>query len=239
MPLNIEVTQFPNGIGTVSDDSVLNGVATPLPTNGANVIEDFTGGSNYDDNWSTVAIAGGATPSAVANPGGVLRLTTGAAGGDGASLEADAGSNLVDGLLMEAGTPLWIGARLRISDAVESRWFLGFIPGGSGVAPTDGLFLTSPASSGDVQLVVANNATGSDIADVVTLGAGDTGFVEVGIYWDGEKASAQIRGVGGASIEDPANVPTVGLNATLTGVAAAGGAVEFDADWIAFGGGRS
>jgi hypothetical protein len=31
MPLNIEVTQFPNGIGTVKDNSVLNAVPVPIP----------------------------------------------------------------------------------------------------------------------------------------------------------------------------------------------------------------
>lgn len=238
MPLNIEVTQFPNGIGTVGDNSVLNGVALPLPVNGAVQVEDFVGGTDYSAAWTVTAIGGGVTPSFVLSSNGILRLTTGAVAGDGASVEADGGGNFVDAFVVQQGVPAWIAARVDLSDAIDSTFILGFVPAGSALAPTDGVYLISAAGSGDVDLIVENSGAAQESVNVATLSAGATGLVEVALYWDGEKASAQIAGGGNSLVPDSANIPTVGTNATLTAAAGAAGAITADADWIAFGGGR-
>lgn len=238
MPLNIEVTQFPGGVGNVSDDSVLNGVPGPLPGLGALVVEDFTGGENYLDHWSNVAIGGAAVPTVLISSNGVVRFTTPGVAAQGTALEANGATTLVDGHLVQAGVPSWITTRIDISEAVVNAFILGFVPGASGLAPADGVYLVSAAASGDVNLIVENNAAAQETQLVGTLAAGPTGFIEISLYWDGLVASAQFPGGGGSFIPAVANIPAVGLNATLTMVEGAGGAATFDVDYIAFGGGR-
>lgn len=236
MPLNIEVTQFPNGIGTVGDNSVLNGVASPLPIGGAAVVEDFTGGENYLDHWSNVAIVAPAVAAVLGSSSGVVRFTTPGVAAQGSALEANAAGTLIDGFLVQAGVPAWIAARLDIADPVVNEFLLGFVPGGSGAAPADGVYLSSVAGSGDVNIIVDGVAQETQL--VGTLAAGPTGFIDIALYWDGIVAAAQFPGGGGSFIPAVANLPAVGLNPTLTLVEGAGGATTFDVDWLAFGGGR-
>jgi hypothetical protein len=236
--LNIEVTQFPNGIGDAGDNSVLNGVGSPLNSNGSVAIEDFSGGENYLDHYSNVAIGGAAVASVLANANGVVRFTTPGVATQGSALEADAATTHVDGFLVSAGVPAWIKARLDIADPVADAFLLGFVPGGSGLAPTDGLYLVSAAGSGAVNLIIENAGGAQESQLVGTLAAGASGFIDVALFWDGLKAAAQFPGGGGSFIPSPANIPAVGLNATLTMVEGAGGATTFDVDLLAFGGGR-
>ncbi len=236
MPLNIEVTQFPGGIGDAADDSILNGVGSPLNVNGSVALEDFSGGENYLDHYSNVAIGGAAVASVLANANGVVRFTTPGVATQGSALEADGATTHVDGFLVEAGVPAWITARIDIADAVANGFLLGFVPGASAFAPAAGVYLQSIAASGDVNLIVEGAA--QEVQLVGTLAAGATGFIDIALFWDGIKASGQFPGGGGSFIPSPANLPAVGLNGTLTMIEGAGGATTFDVDLLAFGGGR-
>lgn len=236
--LNIEVTQFPNGIGTSGDGSVLRGVGSPLPNNGSIAIEDFSGGENYLTHYSNVAIGGAAVASVLANANGVVRFTTPGVATQGSALEGNGATTHVDGVLVSAGIPSWITARLDIADPVANAFILGFVPGASALAPADGLYLFSAAGSGDVNLIIENNGAAQESQLVGTLAAGPTGMIDIALYWDGIVAAAQFPGGGGSFIPQAANIPAVGLNATLTMVEGAGGATTFDVDLLAFGGGR-
>jgi len=236
--LNIEVTQFPNGIGTVGDDNVLNGVPSPLPLNVSAIFEDFTGGENYLDHWTNVAITGAAVASILASSAGVVRFTTPGVAAQGSSLEANGATTLVDAHLVQAGVPSWMTARIDMSEPVVNAFILGFIPGGSALAPADGVYLSCAAATGDVFIVVENNGAAQETQLVGTLAAGPSGFIEIALYWDGIVAAAQFPGGGGSFIPAVANIPAVGLNPTLTMVEGAGGAATFDVDYVAFGGGR-
>lgn len=238
MPLNIEVTQFPGGIGTVPDDSVLNGVPGPLPNLGAVVSEDFSGGENYLDHFSNVTITAPAVATVLASSNGVVRFTTPGVPANGSALEANGATTLVDGFLVQAGVPAWITCRMDISEPVVNAWQLGFQPGASAGAPADGLYLISAAASGLVTLVIENAGAAQESVAVGTLAAGATGQIIFSLYWDGVKMSAQFPGGGGSLVPAVANIPSVGLNATLVMVEGAGGAATFDVDYIAFGGGR-
>lgn len=238
MPLNIEVTQFPNGIGTVGDASILNGVASPLPSGGSIYVQDFTGPEAYEDTWTNVAIGGAAVGAPLLSSSGVIRFTTPGVAAQGTALEGDAGASIVDGFFVQAGVPCWITCRIDMSDAVVNAWQLGFQPGASAGAPADGLYLLSASADGDVFLVIENNAAAQEAQLVGTLAAGATGFIDIALYWDGLTASAQFPGGGGSFIPAVANIPAVGLNATLVMVEGAGGAATFDVDVLAFGGGR-
>jgi len=153
-------------------------------------------------------------------------------------LEANAATTHVDGFLVSAGVPAWMTARLDIADPVANAFLLGFVPGASALAPADGLYLVSAAASADVNLIVENNGAAQEVQLVGTLAAGPTGFIDIALYWDGIVAAAQFPGGGGSFIPLVANLPAVGLNATLTMVEGAGGATTFDVDLLAFGGGR-
>lgn len=236
--LNIEVTQFPNGVGTVRDDNVLNGVESPLGLLGSNVFEDFSGGENYLDHWTNVTVGGPAVATVLANAAGVVRFTTPAVATQGTALEANAATTQVDGVLVSAGVPSWITARLDMDEPVVNAFQLGFVPGASALAPADGLYLQCLAATGDVFIIIENNGAAQETQLVGTLAAGPTGFIDIALYWDGIVAAAQFPGGGGSFIPATANIPAVGLNATLTMIEGAGGAATFDVDYIAFGGGR-
>lgn len=237
MPLNIEVTQFPNGIGTVADNNVLNGVPGPLPNNGCVVVEDFTGITDWTSALSNVAIGAAAVITPLASASGVARFTTPGVASQGTALEADAGANFIDGFLVSAGVPAWITCRIDMADPVVNAWQLGFQPGASAGAPADGLYLLSASADGDVFLVIENNGAAQESQLIGTLSAGPTGFIDIALYWDGIVAAAQFPGGGGSFIPQTANIPAVGLNATLVMVEGAGGATTFDVDYLAFGGG--
>ena len=179
MPLNIEVTQFPDGIGDAGDDSVLNGVGSPLNRGGSVSLEDFSGGENYLDAYSNVAIGGAAVASVLAAASGVVRFTTPGVATQGSALEADAATTHVDGFLVSAGIPAWMLARLDIADPVVNAWQIGFQPGASAGAPADGLYLSSVAGSGDVNLIIENNGAAQESQLVGTLSAGATGMIDV------------------------------------------------------------
>tara|TARA_R110002126_G_scaffold281672_2_gene429581 strand:- start:5060 stop:5770 length:711 start_codon:yes stop_codon:yes gene_type:complete len=236
MPLNIEVTQFPGGIGDQADNSILNGVGSPLNANGSIAIEDFSGGENYLDHYTNVAITAPAVASVQPSANGVVRFTTPGVATQGTALEGNAATTHVDGFFIAAGVPGWITTRINMLDAVVNGFILGFVPGGSAFAPAAGVYLQSVAASGDVNLIVEGAA--QEVQLIGTLAAGATGFIDIALFWDGIKASGQFPGGGGSFIPSPANLPAVGLNGTLTMIEGAGGATTFDVDLLAFGGGR-
>ena len=214
MPLNIEVTQFTGGIGDQADNSILNGVGSPLNANGSIAIEDFSGGENYLDHYTNVAITAPAVASVQPSANGVVRFTTPGVATQGTALEGNAATTHVDGFFIAAGVPGWITTRINMLDAVVNGFILGFVPGGSAFAPAAGVYLQSVAASGDVNLIVEGAA--QEVQLIGTLAAGATG----------------------SFIPSPANLPAVGLNGTLTMIEGAGGATTFDVDLLAFGGGR-
>lgn len=238
MPLNIEVTQFPNGIGSVGDNSVLNGVGSPLPMGGAVRVEDFDSASPWDTYWASVLTSGVTTRTNLLSSSGVLEFATDGTPGTNAQLEAQQGGLAPDVTLLQAGVPLWMAARLDISDPVVNGFHLGFVPGGQGLTPLDGIYLVSAPASGDVNIIVVNSAAAQETQLVGTLAAGPTGFIDVALYWDGIKASAQFPGGGGSFIPDVANISPLGLNPTFSCEEGAGGIATFNVDYLAFGGGR-
>ena len=90
MPLNISVTQFPGGLGTVEDNNILNGVTNPLPNLQSLAVSDFSGGENYLDAYTNVAVGGAAVASVQPNAAGVVRFTTPGVATQGSALEANA-----------------------------------------------------------------------------------------------------------------------------------------------------
>lgn len=240
MPLNIEVTQFPNGIGTVKDNNVLSAVPVPIP-GGAFAFDDLDQNSLFLTNWEAVAIAGGVTVTRPLSASGLLRQVTGGAGLDGNAYHATEGGVAPDVFAIAVGQEAWFGARLTLDVADLSTLILGFVPEASAIAPTDGVYIRKASGATLVELVVENNGTAQSVISLGNISA-DVLF-EFGIYWDGiDKVSAQFsaEGVigGGGALLPGANLPAVGLSPTVTVAEGAAAAVTADLDYVLFGGSR-
>lgn len=241
--LNIEVTQFPGGVGTQRDDSVLNAVPMPIPVGASFAFDDLDNYTLFDTLASNTAIAGGVTPSNPLSNSGILRQVTGAVDGDGNEVNINAGGAQADTFGIVATRDAFFGIRFQIDVADESTLILGFVPNGSALAPADGMYIRKADGATLVELVVENNATAQSVVSLGNLAANT--WYEAGIYWNSQDlvASAQLRGpdgvVGlGGPLTPGANLPAVGLEPTFTVATGAAAAVTFDVDWFLFGGGR-
>lgn len=240
MPLNIQVTQFPDGVGTVKDNNVLSAVPVPIPQ-AMQSFDDLGQQSNFIAEWNAVAIAGGAVASRPLSSSGILRQVTGGAGLDGNEFNADSNGAAVDSFQLVAGKAAWFGARFNLDIVNLSTLILGFVPAGSAIAPADGAYIRKASGATLMELVVENNGTAQSVIPLGNIVAA-TDF-EVGIYWDGiDKVSAQFSAAGviggGGALLPGANLPAVGLCPTVTVAEGAAAAVTMDLDYVLFGGDR-
>jgi hypothetical protein len=241
MPLNIEVTQFPNGIGTARDNSVLNSIPLPGPNVGALSVEDFGQDTGIAD-WTDLAIGAGVAGDVFPlGANGVLQQVSAGAATDGNKLSIQRAG--VDTFSLLVGQEVWFGLRFRISDALNTILVFGFTPFDETVAPVDGVFLRSDDVSAALNLVSIAAAGGTSTVVLGTL-ADDTWY-DAAMYWDGvDKVSAQFVGPdgvigGGGNILPGANLTAVGLNpGFLFSDGVDGAAKTLDVDWVLFGGSR-
>jgi hypothetical protein len=240
MPLNIEVTQFPNGVGTAKDNSVLNAIPLPLP--GAVLsVEDFGQDTGIAD-WTDLAIGAGVAGDVFPlGSNGVLQQVSAGAATDGNKLSIQLAG--VDTFLVAVGQEAWYGLRFRISDVLNTILVFGFTPFDETVAPIDGVFLNSADVSTDLNLTAIAAAGGTSTTVLGQL-ADDTWY-ECAIYWDGiDKISGQFVGPdgvigGGGTVLPGANLTAVGLNAGfLFSDGVDGAAKTLDVDYVLFGGSR-
>ena len=240
MPLNIEVTQFPNGVGTAKDNSVLNAVPLPLP--GAHLaVEDFGQNTQIAD-WTDLAIGAGVAGDVFPlSSSGVLQQVSAGAATDGNKLSLQLAG--ADTFGIAVGAEAWFGIRFRISDALNTILLFGFTPAAAGPSAADGVFLRSDDLTSDMNLLSINSGAGTS---QVTLGelADDTWY-EAALYWDGiDKISGQFVGPdgvvgGGGNLIPGANLPALGLNpGFLFSDGADAAAKTLDVDYVLFGGSR-
>lgn len=242
MPLNIEVTQFPNGIGTVKDNDVLNAVPLPTPGVGALSVEDFGSDSNFAALWATTVIGAGAVETYPISASGVLTSTSAGAATDGLKQAANGAGAIVDAFNFVVGVAAWFGIRFRIDDPTNTILLFGLIPAAATVAPADGVYFRSADVTADLELVAEN--TSVEVATNLGTLAADTWY-EAGFHWDGiDKISGQFTGPdgvvgGGGTVIPGASLPAVGLQPTFLFSAGAGaGAKVLDVDYVLFGGSR-
>lgn len=241
MPLNIEVTQFPNGVGTAKDNSVLNAVPLPLPNAAALSVHDFAADEDMGD-WTDLAIGAGVAGDVFPlSSSGVLQQVSAGAATDGNKLTMQLSGQDVFGIAV--GTEAWFGIRFRISDPLNTILVFGFTPFDETVAPLDGVFLRSDDVSAALNLVSIAAAGGTSETELGTLEA-DT-FYEAAIYWDGiDKVSGQFSGPdgvigGGGTVIPGVNLTAVGLNpGFLFSDGVDGAAKTLDVDYVLFGGSR-
>jgi len=240
MPLNIEVTQFPNGVGTAKDNSVLNAIPLPGPI-AALSVEDFGQDTGIAD-WTDLAIGAGVAGDVFPlGANGVLQQVSAGAATDGNKLSIQLAG--VDTFGLSVGQEAWFGIRFRISDALNTILVFGFTPFDETVAPLDGVFLQSDDVSAALNLVSIAAAGGTSTVALGTLE--DDTWYEAAFYWDGiDKISGQFSGPdgvigGGGTIIPGANLTAVGLNpGFLFSDGADAAAKTLDVDWVLFGGSR-
>ncbi len=238
---NIQVTQFPGGVGTVKDNSVLQALPVPIPSRASVVFDDFGAIVGLPDQTGYAQVDTGVASvlSALPSAAGILRMVT-PGGGDGsilAGLDFAGGS---DPIVLAVGQPVWFGARFRTSllDATGINLF-GFGDQASGPASTEGLQLRVFFNTVTLTSVNAVGQTEVSFGNVVA----DTWY-EVSMYWDGvDRVSGQLADTngnilaGGGFLAD-ANFPTLGM-APIFGAAETGVApITLDVDWVMFAAGR-
>lgn len=241
MPLNIEVTQFPNGVGTAKDNSVLNAVPLPLPNAAALSVHDFGADTDMGD-WTDIAIGSGVGGDVFPlSSSGVLQQVSDGAATDGNKLTMQLSGQDVFGIA--AAVEAWFGIRFRIDDALNTILVFGFSPFDETVAPIDGVFLRSDDVDNTLNLVAIAAAGGTSTIPLGEL-ADDTWY-EAAIYWDGiEKISGQFVGPdgvvgGGGTVIPGVNLTAVGLNpGFLFSDGVDGAAKTLDVDYVLFGGSR-
>jgi len=238
--LNIEVTQFPGGVGNQRDNSVLNSLPVPGP-NIALSVEDFLSGTSYLSNFTITAIGGGAAIVTPLSSSGLLRQTSAGAATDGNKVAAD-GDASADPFQFVIGKEAWFGMRVNIDDVLNTLLLFGFVPAADTVAPVDGVFLRKADVTNDLEIV--SRSAGVEVATVIGQLANNTDY-EIAIYWDGiDKISAQFVGPdgvigGGGTVLPGALLPAVGLQPMfLSSRGAAAGVTIMDVDYVLFGGSR-
>lgn len=238
--LNIEVTQFPGGVGNQKDNSVMNALPLPGPNVALNV-QDFGQGEDYASFYASTAIGAGAALSNLLSSSGILRQVTAGAATDGTKQSASVGST-ADSFQFVLGKEVWFGARVSSDDILDTIFLFGFIPAAATVAPADGVFLRKADASLDLEIVSRN--TGVEVATVIGQLAPSTDY-ELAFYWDGiDKIAAQFTGPdgvigGGGTVLPAALLPAVGLEpAVVVSRGAVAAATTVDLDYVLFGGSR-
>jgi len=240
MPLNIEVTQFPNGVGTAKDNSVLNAIPLPGPI-AALSVEDFGQDTGIAD-WTDLAIGAGVAGDVFPlGANGVLQQVSAGAATDGNKLSIQLAG--ADTFGIAVGQEAWFGIRFRISDALNTILLFGFTPAAATASAADGVFLRSDDLTSELILLSVNSGAGNSQVSLGTLE--DDTWYEAAFYWDGiDKVSGQFSGPdgvigGGGTIIPGANLPALGLNpGFLFSDGADAAAKTLDVDWVLFGGSR-
>ena len=190
MPLiDIENTNFPNGLTNRTAGEIFGSLKTFDPTRFHTFFEDFD--YYVAANW-TVTETGVATQALTDEDGGVLLITNAAADND-ASFQQKVGENI----LFETGKPLYFKARFKVNDATQSDVVMGLqITDTTPLDVTDGVFFIKNDGETNVTLVIEKNNTQTTIANVTDL-ANDT-YVTLAYYWDG--INAIWAGVGNGAV---------------------------------------
>lgn len=178
--MDITVTQFPGGVGTVADNSPWAAFKGPLPTQYHTYFEDFDTFTAAE--WTittTEAGAGSASEALTDGDGGLLLVTN-----DAADDDADFFQKVGESFLFEAGKKLFFEARFKVSDATQSDVVFGLqITDTTPLDVTDGVFFQKDDGDTNIDFHVEKNNTATSEAAVGTL-ADDT-FVKLGFYYDG------------------------------------------------------
>lgn len=207
MPLDNQVSRFPNGVTNKFD----NDIFANLKVADRSIYHDYF--EDFDRYTAAQWVAGGVNPVApalVAGDGGIISMATTGASGDSNFLQ-----QLVTAWTFAAGKKLFFRARATADDATLCQMAFGLqvaVAGNNFLTPTDGVFIRKPAADTNLYLV-------SRVGGVETLSAA-LGVItaavpfEVSLAYDGQgNIAAALNGQVRASIT-PASIAAVAMRVT-------------------------
>lgn len=196
-------------------------------------IDDFVSVPGTDatlDPWTVTLVEAGAGESTVAagvGGNGTLLITTDAAEDDGVSLQLKG-----EAFKLEASKPLYFGARVKISDATQSDFFIGLAITDTAIlgGVTDSIGFTKVDGSTALAFVVNKNSTATTASSLYTVVADTYAIIE--FYWDGAALEVFVDGL---SVATPAvtNLPDdEELTPSIEFLAGAAAAKTMNVDWV-------
>jgi len=185
--VNIQVTNFENGLNNRNAAALFGSMAQLDPTRFHNYMEDFD--RFVAGEWA-ISGAGAGTQALLPGQGGILRLTTAGADNDAEFLTR------TQAFRFDPGFPSYFRARLSVDDAVESDVVVG-LAGAPGLTPNDGfIFRKDDGAAGLSILARSGGVTVASAADIFTVVSGD--FFTCEFYYDG--TSRLYYGVNGSPL---------------------------------------
>lgn len=170
------VTRFPNGLGTVGDQSMFADLKVPLPLAYHVFFDDFDRYAAAD--WTVTETSGSATQGIVDGDGGLLRLTN--VTGDNGIVQLQS----KEGFKFVAGKKVFYEVSFESVEATQVDLFAGLmITGTDPVAGvTDGVFFRKDDGDTNIDVVVTKDSAVTT-AVAATLAANTR--VKLGFYYNG------------------------------------------------------
>jgi hypothetical protein len=189
-------------------------------------VDDTTGDPTAFTMTVVEAGAGDTTVTSANVAGGALLITTDANENDGANLQLNGES-----FKLVSGNPLYFGARLKVSDATQSDFFIGLAITDTDIlgGVTDRIGFEKLDGSTDLKFMLEKDSTETLSAALATVG---TANMILEFYFDGTTVEVFVDGV---SVATPAvtNLPDdEELRVSLQFLAGSAGAKTCTVDWV-------
>jgi len=146
------------------------------PADGTHTFDDFHSNLALTDgllgslDWNRTTIANASTPSFIANPNGVMRLTTAGASADGEALHL-----VVDDVTLGGGDGIIIRCRVRLVTTLTGNNFrIGLTDSVTVTEPVVGIWIDSDAGVLSFDVASANGDVSKAVTGVSTLTSGTT-----------------------------------------------------------------
>lgn len=177
-------TRFPNGLSTRVPPDPLGNFGMPDPTRYHTWFNDFDSYTAGD--WTVTSVGAGGTRAIGNLDGGILVVTNTALAPDSTYLQWAGGSGATkETFKFVAGKKLWFKSRFKLSDALESVFFMGLaITDTTPLDATDGVYMIKAdgAAALSTSITKASTTTSMATGTLVT----DT-YAEAGFYYDGKQ----------------------------------------------------
>ena len=168
-------TRFLSGVATQKPNTLFGNYPFPCPPEAYSYYNDFP--SYVAGDW-TVAPATGSSALAASN-GGVLRLTTGAANGNGQGNALNPAS-----FLLTPGYQMWFAINVLFAANSSLANFVFGLTAGGASAPTSGIYFSKPTSSSTVSMIINKAASTTTMTNTTTIA--DTVASTYGFFYDGK-----------------------------------------------------
>lgn len=226
-------TRFNNGVTNVGPNDPLAMLPFPSPAKWYRYFTDFTEfftNAAADDAWvitSTEAGSGSATEVVTDEDGGVLLVTTDDADNDHTFIY-----QIAETVLYESGKKMAFQARLKVSDATQTDWFVGLnVRDTTPLDTTDAIRFFSDDGDANIDWRIEGSNTETEEAAIAT--AADDTYMTLTFTYDGRGNWELWKdGVKVSTVADPANTPTSEMTIAFGIQNGEAAAKTLSIDWI-------